>query len=115
MKDNYNNLKIKQIDFIDHDMNSTFFHYTNKNNLSSIALNGLEPRVGPNSMHVEKSKKIFFAIGSKGILTIMDVWLRWLTSKSTTGNLIYKLGTFYMRTPICIKVVPSYVVKKNFK
>ncbi len=45
----------------------------------------------------------------------MDVWLRWLTSKSNTNKLIYWLGTFYMRTPFCIRGIPNYVVNKNLK
>ena len=45
---------IKDISKID--MNNTFFHYTAKNNLSTIIKNGLEPRIGKNSLYVEKSK-----------------------------------------------------------
>lgn len=38
---NFNSKDISQID-----MNNTFFHYTNKNNLNTIIKNGLEPRIG---------------------------------------------------------------------
>ena len=41
---------IKDISKID--MNNTFFHYTAKNNLSTIIKNGLEPRIGKNSLYV---------------------------------------------------------------
>lgn len=64
------------------DLKHSFFHYTNKQNLDSIVKNGLEPRIGENSLYVEKTPKVFFVKGEKGIITIMDVWLRWLTSKS---------------------------------
>ena len=101
---------IKDISKID--MNNTFFHYTAKNNLSTIIKNGLEPRIGKNSLYVEKSKKVFFSQGEKGILTLMDVWLRWLTAKCGISNQIYYLGTFYMRMPLCIKSIPNYVVRK---
>lgn len=97
------------------DVKHTFFHYTNKENLDTIIKNGLEPRVGENSLYVEKTPKIFFAEGVKGIITIMDVWLRWLTSKSGTTKFIYWLGTFYMRTPFCIKCIPNYVVTRSLK
>ena len=104
---------IKDISKID--MNNTFFHYTAKNNLSTIIKNGLEPRIGKNSLYVEKSKKVFFSQGEKGILTLMDVWLRWLTAKCGISNQIYYLGTFYMRMPLCIKSIPNYVVRKFLK
>lgn len=97
------------------DIEHTFFHYTNKKNLDTILENGLEPRIGANSLYVEKTPKIFFVEGEKGIITIMDVWLRWLTSKSGINKFIYWLGTIYMRTPFCIKSIPNNVVKKKLK
>ena len=108
-----NNINIKDISQIN--INKTFFHYTNKNNLNTIIKNGLEPRIGKNSLYVEKSKKVFFSQGGTGILTLMDVWLRWLTSKFGISNQIYCLGTFYMRMPLCIKSIPNYVVSKFLK
>lgn len=108
-----NNFNIKDISQIN--MNKTFFHYTNKNNLNTIIKNALEPRIGENSLYVEKSKKVFFSQGKYGILTLMDVWLRWLTAKSGISNQIYYLGTFYMRMPLCIKCIPNYVVRKSLK
>ncbi len=53
-----NNFNIKDISQIN--MNKTFFHYTNKNNLNTIIKNGLEPRIGKNFLYVEKSKEVFF-------------------------------------------------------
>ena len=108
-----NNFNIKDISQIN--INKTFFHYTNKNNLNTIIKNGLEPRIGKNSLYVEKSKKVFFSQGGNGILTLMDVWLRWLTSKFGISNQVYCLGTFYMRMPLCIKCIPNYVVSKSLK
>ena len=110
MMDNFNIKDISQIN-----MNNTFFHYTNKNNLNTIIKNGLEPRIGENSLYVEKSKKVFFSKGEKGVLTLMDVWLRWLTSKCGINNQIYCLGTIYMRMPLCIKGIPNYVVRKSLQ
>lgn len=110
MIDKFNSRDILQID-----MSNTFFHYTNKNNLDSIIKNGLQPRIGKNSLYVEKSKKVFFVQGGNGILTIMDVWLKWLTSKCGINKQIYCLGTFYMRMPLCIKSIPNYVVSKSLK
>lgn len=108
-----NNLIVKDISEID--LKHSFFHYTNKSNLDSILKNGLEPRIGQNSLYVEKTPKVFFVEGEKGIVTIMDVWLRWLTSKSSINKFIYWLGTFYMRSPFCIKSIPNNVVMKNLK
>ena len=97
------------------DLDHSFFHYTDMKNMDTIFKNGLEPRIGENSLYVEKTPKIFFVKGQKGIITIMDVWLRWLTSKSSTNKFIYWLGTLYMRTPFCIECIPNYIVKRNLK
>lgn len=54
-----NNFNIKDISKIN--MNEPFFHYPNKDNLNTIIKSGLEPRIGENSLYVEKSKKVFFS------------------------------------------------------
>ncbi len=108
-----NDFKIKDISQIEID--NTFFHYTAKENLNNIIKNGLEPRIGKNSLYVERSKKVFFAKGEKGVLTLMDVWLKWLNSKCGMSNQIYFIGTFYMRMPLCIKLIPNYIVQKSLK
>lgn len=108
----YKDLIVKDISQID--LKHSFFHYTNKSNLDSIIKNGLEPRIGENSLYVEKTPKVFFAEGEKGIITIMDVWLKWLTGKISTGKFKYWLGTaIYMKIPFCIKSIPNNMVKKS--
>lgn len=105
-------LIVKDISQID--IEHSFFHYTNKQNLDSILENGLEPRIGENALYVEKTPKVFFAKGEKGIITIMDVWLKWLTGKISTGKFKYWLGTaIYMKIPFCIKSIPNNMVKKS--
>lgn len=105
-------LIVKDISQID--LKHAFFHYTNKQNLDNILKNGLEPRIGENALYVEKTPKVFFAQGEKGILTIMDVWLKWLTGKISTGKFKYWLGTsIYMKIPFCIKSIPNSMVKKS--
>ena len=108
-------MKLKEYDISEIDLNEDFFHYTNKNNLVSISKNGLEPRIGANSLYVEKSKKVFFAKGRTGIITIIDVWLRWLTANYGFCRFIYGLGTFYMRLPFCFESIPNYVVNKSLQ
>lgn len=107
------NIRVKDISQIN--IKHTFFHYTNKKNLDTILETGLEPRIGENSLYVEKTPKVFFMEGEKEIMTIMDVWLRWLTAKSGVNKFVYWLGTFYMRIPFCIKSIPNNIVKKNLK
>lgn len=51
------NIIVKDISQID--MQHTFFHYTSKKNLDTILENGLEPRIGENSLYVERTPKIF--------------------------------------------------------
>lgn len=108
-----NNFLCKDISEIN--LEHSYFHYTNKQNLYTIFKDGLEPRIGENSLYVEKTPKVFFVEGEKGIITIMDVWLKWLISKSSCNKFIYWFGTMYMRIPFCIKCIPNYVVKRNLK
>lgn len=110
MIDNFNSKDLSQID-----INNNFFHYTNKNNLEGIFQEGLQPRIGDNSLYVEKSKKVFFAAGQIGILTIIDVWLKWLTAKKGTAKWFHQFGCFYMRIPFCIKFIPNLWVKRKLK
>lgn len=90
-----NNFLCKDISEIN--LEHSYFHYTNKQSLYTIFKNGLEPRIGENSLYVEKTPKVFFVEGEKGIITIMDVWLKWLTSKSSCTNL-------YIGLELCICV-----------
>lgn len=102
---------VKDISHVD--LEKSFFHYTNKQNLESILSKGLEPRIGENSLYVEKTPKVFFAKGEKGIITIMDVWLKWLTGKISTGKFKYWIGTsIYLKLPFCIKSIPNNMVKR---
>lgn len=108
-------INILSKDISELELDSSFFHYTNIVNLDTIMKNVLEPRIGKNSLYVEKTPKIFFSIGEKGIITIIDVWLRWLTSKSNISKIKYWFGTLYMRNSLCIKSIPNNMVKKNLK
>ena len=86
------------------DLKNVFLHYTDKNNIVSIFKNGLEPRIGENSKGLEISKKIFFTIGDKNALIIMDVWLKWLMSKPK-NKYIYRLGAYFMKQPYFPKFI----------
>ena len=117
------NIKIKDIQDID--TKFSFFHYTNKNNIESIDINGLLPKIGNSATGIEKSEKIFFAIGSKGVFSIFDSWIRWLIAKRLTdlpGEKadipFYRFCTFIMRLPIIhylVAVVVNLVVWIEFK
>ena len=50
-----NNFLCKDISKIN--LEHSYFHYTNKQNLYTIFKNGLEPRIGENSLYVEKTPK----------------------------------------------------------
>lgn len=107
--------EVKSKDISEIDLINSFFHYTNKENLDTILKNGLEPRIGNNSIYVEKTPKVFFVKGELGIITIMDVWLRWLTSKSCINKFIYWIGNIYLKSPFCIKSIPNFIVKQELK
>ncbi len=92
------------------DFKNVFLHYTNSNNIDSIFKYGLEPRIGENSKGLEKSKKVFFTIGDKNALIIMDVWLKWLMSRPK-NKYIYRLGAYFMKQPYFPKFIYDVIFK----
>lgn len=117
------NIKIKDIEEMD--TKFTFFHYTNIKNIESIDALGLIPKIGDNATGIEKTEKIFFAIGDKGVFLIMDSWIRWLIAKRLTDLSgkkadipFYRFCTFLMRLPIFhyfIGIIVNIVVWLEFK
>ncbi|MCM1052794.1 MAG: hypothetical protein NC483_02285 [Ruminococcus sp.] len=111
---NLKNIKIKDIKDIDY--NFAFFHYTNLNNLPSIDKNGLLPKIGESATGIELTEKIFFAIGSKGVFSIFDSWIRWLIAKRLTdlpGQKadipFYRFCTFIMKMPIIRHLIAGLI------
>lgn len=117
------NIKIKDIQNIDFQF--SFFHYTNKNNIKSIDIKGLLPKIGNSATGVEKSEKIFFAIGPNGVFSIFDSWIRWLIAKRLTdlpGEKadipFYRFCTFIMRLPLIrhlVAIFTNLMVWMEFK
>ncbi len=101
-KELLNKINIQDISNID--TNNMFLHYTNINNLNSIIENGLQPRIGINSIIIEKEKKVFFSIGEKGALVIMDCWIKWLIAKPNV-KIIYWIGAWLLK----FKFVPKFL------
>lgn len=103
----------------------SFFHYTNKNNIESIAKDGLLPKIGESATGIEITEKIFFAIGPKGVYSIFDSWIRWLIAKRLTdlpgekADLpFYCFCTFMMRLPLIhylVEIIVNIVVWFEFK
>jgi len=100
------------IDISEIELNNVFLHYTNINNLTSIAQKGLVPKIGKNSKVLEKTKKIFFSVGDKGALVIMDSWLKWLVGKPI-NNTVYYIGAFLLKVPFFPKFIHKLIVKVN--
>lgn len=100
----------KTIDITKIDRNNSFLHYTNQNNLNSIFDTGLEPRIGKNSMAIEKSKKIFFTIGYDNTLILMDAWIKWLVLRPK-NNFIYRCGAFFMTKSYFPKIIVDTIFK----
>lgn len=95
-------------------LDNIFLHYTNANNLNSIIEKGLIPKIGINSKVIEKSKKIFFSVGDKGALVIMDSWLKWLIAKPKS-NLIYWLGAYLLKVRFFPKTIHKVIMSNNNK
>ncbi|MEG1705762.1 MAG: hypothetical protein RR290_04235 [Clostridia bacterium] len=109
-----NDIKIKSINISDINLDNVYLHYTNLDNLDNITKKGLEPRIGMNSKIVEKNKKIFFSMGDKGALTIMDVWLKWLIGKPK-WNLIYWIGAYLLKIKFFPKIIHEVIISNNEK
>lgn len=78
------------------DMQSNYFHFTNKKNLNSINTKGLIPNIGVNAKNIEKTKKIFFVEGLDNLLILFDCWINALYYIPVIP-FIYKLGAFFLR------------------
>ena len=109
MQNCINNLEYIDLDEIN---NNLFLHYTSIDNLDSININGLQPKIGKNSKVIEKTKKIFFTIGDKGALVIMDSWLKWLVAKPVS-NFIYYIGAFLLKISCFPNVIHKIIIKFN--
>ena len=96
------------------DRNKMFLHYTSLDNLSSIAKKGLEPNIGINAKVIEKTKKIFFSIGDKGALVIMDSWIKWLVAKPKS-NFIYYIGAYLLKLQFFPKFIHKIIIICNQK
>lgn len=103
-------IKNQSIDISKVDKNDCFLHYTNYKNIDSIFNYGLEPRIGKNSMAIEKSKKIFFTIGFDNTLILMDAWIKWLILRPRS-NFVYRCGAFFMTK----SYFPKFIVDTIFK
>ncbi len=90
----------------------TALHYTNIKNLESISKKGLQARIGKNSKVIEKSKRVFFSVGTKGALVIMDTWLKWLVARPIS-NAIYYIGAFLVKVPFFPKAIHKVIIRLN--
>ena len=61
-------------------------YHTNKCNLTNLC---------KNASFIETSEKVFFTKGAKGILVLVDVWIKWLVLRPK-NNFIYGVGVFLM-------------------
>ncbi len=100
----YNNIKQESI----------FLHYTSIKNIDSISKNGLLPKIGKNSIVIEKTKKVFFTEGEKGALLIIDVWIKWLIEKPNC-KLIYIIGAYLLKTKFFPKIIHEIIMVNNRK
>ncbi len=106
-------------------LENIFFHYTNKKNIAKIDKDGLVPQIGDSATGIEITKKIFFAIGPKGVFSIFDSWIRWLIAKRLTdlpGEKadipFYRFCTFVMRLPLIhhlVAIIVNFVVWLEFR
>lgn len=107
-----NTFNVKELSEIDN--NKMFLHYTSISNLNSISKKGLVPSIGINAKIIEKTKKVFFSIGDKGALVIMDSWLKWLVAKPKS-NFIYWIGAYLLKIRFFPKFIHKIIMTCNQK
>ncbi|MCL2038484.1 hypothetical protein FWG86_01080 [Candidatus Saccharibacteria bacterium] len=100
---------MKILDITEINLSEAFLHYTAASNLDSIAEKGLRPAIGKNSRGIELSEKIFFTVGGKNMLILMDAWLKWLVLRPKS-DFIYRSGVFFMTQ----KWFPASVIEALF-
>lgn len=100
----YNSIDITKVN-----KDISYLHYTNVNNLSNIFEFGLEPRIGINSIGLEKSPKVFFTIGFDNMLVLMDAWIKWIVLRPK-NNFVYRCGVFFMTK----RYFPKFIVDTIF-
>lgn len=72
---------LKRVDVSKINLEKSYFHFTNANNIERIEKNNLLPKIGENSAMIEETKKIFFSVGASNILKTHDVWLKWMMNR----------------------------------
>lgn len=105
----YNLINIKEID-----KESTFLHYTDKDNVRNIFKVGLLPKIGKSAKNIELNKKVFFTEGFDNTLLLMDSWIKWLMLRPKS-NFVYKCGCYYMTHKIFPKIVVDLIFKNLIK
>lgn len=66
------------------DLENTFFHFDVRD-VNFIEEHGFLADIGPDSKNAEKTPKVFFSKGVKGVLDIIDVWIIWRMNKDHQG------------------------------
>ena len=72
---------MKLVDLNSLDREKTYYHFTPRYNYESICEKRLLAKIGSNANGIEKTPKVFFAIGNLGFLKICDVWINWFIYK----------------------------------
>lgn len=94
------------------DINSNYFHFTWKSNLSSIEEKGLLPKKGMHAKYIEETEKVFFVQGLDNLLILFDCWINVYKKIPILPALkiTYGLGSKAMRS----KYFPMFLVDFYF-
>ena len=67
---------MKKVNIDDLDIETTLFHFDIRDE-RFVEQYGFPADIGPDSKNAEKTPKVFFSKGIKGVLDIIDVWIIW--------------------------------------
>lgn len=94
------------------DIDSNYFHFTWKNNLTNIEEKGLLPKKGKHAKYIEETEKVFFVQGLDNLLILFDCWINVYKKIPILpdSKITYGLGSKAMRS----KYFPMFLVDIYF-
>lgn len=94
------------------DIDSNYFHFTQKSNLASIEEKGLLPKKGNHAKYIEETEKVFFVQGLDNLLILFDCWINVYKKVPILpdSKITYGLGSKAMRS----KYFPMFLVDFYF-
>lgn len=91
------------------DLNSDYFHFSNRNNAQSIIDNGLQPSVGVASQLVGDEPNVSVSMGAKGVMGIISSFI-YMFGNTSFKDIPEEYKKYFFETP---NFIPGDLVGKD--